>query len=74
MRSTDEPVDTFGKIAPKPAPVQKPIETWTPVERGSVIERNQDGRLRTNDPKNTAASWPCRHPAAVLELIDALEC
>lgn len=47
MRSTPEPQDRPLVIPPKPAPAPAQ-DRWTP--QGGGIERNQDGKLRTNVP------------------------
>lgn len=50
MKSTDEPTDTFGKLPPKqPQPAQPKPDVWQKTDTPH-IERNQDGRLRTNLP------------------------
>lgn len=50
MRSTDEPTDTFGKLPPKSPEPQKPAtDTWTNTDTPH-IQRNQEGKLRTNLP------------------------
>lgn len=56
MKIPSDPFDKPIVIPPKPAP-QPQQEKWTPVERGNEIERNQDGRLRTNIPLNELASF-----------------
>lgn len=48
--------DPFNFPAQKPTPAPAPAAPeWKPIERGSVIEKDQSGNLRTNDPKNDAA-------------------
>lgn len=52
MRTTpDTQADTFGKLGPKVQEQPKPKEEWRPTETPN-IERNEQGQLRTNDPKN----------------------
>lgn len=51
LRSPREPADTFVVPEKKPAqPVQNKAERWAPSETPG-IERNGDGRLRTNLPE-----------------------
>lgn len=54
MRSTEESTDTFGKLGPKVEQPSKPVDTWKPTSN-PVIQKNQDGKLRTNIPDRSPA-------------------
>lgn len=51
MKSTPEPRDPFNLPTEK-AKQEPKQETWTPVPGQPHLERNQDGKLRTNIPLN----------------------
>ena len=71
MKSTNDPADTFSLPA-KPKHEPKPKEeTWTQTETKG-IERNQDGKLRTNIPEKF--SWPCIYAPEMLDALDIWQC
>lgn len=48
--------DDFILPPPKPKENVAPVEPqWKPIERGSIMEKDQFGNLRTNDPRNYSA-------------------
>ena len=73
MRSTNEPADPF-VVPAKPKPDPKPKgDTWSKTD-SKGIERNQDGRLRTNLPPNNTIAWSHRFTDAELDHMDAWQC
>lgn len=77
MRSSDEPIDTFGQLpakkhepAPAPAPQVRQISEHVFEVDGRFETRNYP----TESPKPKQAGWQCRLSEEQLAFLDALEC
>jgi len=61
MRSDAEQFKPLGPKVEKPP--EKPADQWQPVPGKTGVERDADGKLRTNIPANNSACWQVVGPA-----------